>query len=165
MKKVGRPPDVTRDLQAIGRSRGGVTTKITVLTDRQGRFARFSLRPGNAYEGRELIPLLEGVPTPDRLLADKAYDSAAIRFFLEEGGTEPVIPPQRDPKRKITPECDMEAYKARHLVENAFADLKQFRGIATRYCKLAETFSELLSLVFWHLNTKEGRRGALPHSR
>lgn len=59
----------------------------------------------------------------------------------------------------------MDAYKARYLVENAFADLKQFRGIATRYCKLAETFSEPLSLVFWHLNTKEGRRRASPHSR
>lgn len=162
---MGSPPDSSRSLQAIGRSRGGLTTKITALTDRQGRFARFSLKPGNAYEGGELIPLLEGVPTPDRLLADKAYDSAAIRSRLEEGGTEAVIPPKRHPKRRNRPECDMDAYRARHLVENAFADLKQFRGIATRYCKLAETFSELLSLVFWHLNTKEGRRGASPHSR
>lgn len=163
---MGSPPDESRKSQAIGRSRGGLTSKITVLTDRRGRFARFSLKPGNAYEGGELMPLLEGTPTPGKLLADKAYDSNKIRDRLEADGVEAVIPPQRKPNRKpLKVECDMEAYKARHLVENAFADLKQFRGIATRYCKLAETFSELLSLVFWHLNTKEGRRGASPHSR
>lgn len=95
-KKMGSPPDDSRDLQAIGRSRGRLTTKITVLTDRQERFARFSLRPGNAYEGRELIPLLEGVTTPDRLLADKAYDSKKIRAGPADYGTEAVIPPQRN---------------------------------------------------------------------
>ncbi len=106
------------------------------------------------------------MPTPDRLLADKAYDSRRNRAHLAGGGTEAVIPPQRNTWGKSSePECDMNAYKARHLVKNAFADLKQFRGIANRYCKLAETLSELLSLVFWHLNTKEGRRGASPHSR
>lgn len=161
------PPDESRSSQAIGRSRGGLTSKITVLTDRRGRFARFSLKPGNAYEGGELIPLLDSVPIPGQLLADKAYDSRAIRDSLANSGTEAVIPRKRQPLRKSSPPpgCDMKAYKARHLVENAFADLKQFRGIATRYCKLAETFSELLSLVFWHLNTKEGRRGPSPHSR
>ena len=163
---MGSPPDASRSLQAIGRSRGGLTTKITALTDRHGRLARFSLKPGNAHEGWEMIPLLKDVPTPGQLLADKAYDSRDNRSHLAGGGIEAVIPPQRQRWRKSPePSCDMDAYRARHLVENAFADLKQFRGIATRYCKLAETFSELLSLVFWHLNTKEGRRGASPHSR
>lgn len=57
----------------------------------------------------------------------------------------------------------MDTYKARHLVENAFADLKQFRGIATRYCKLASTFEESLALACWYVDTRATRRGASPH--
>ena len=110
-----------------------------------------------------MLPLISDVSKPiDKVIADKAYDSAAIRQGLEDGGIEPVIPPKSN--RKSPAPCDMDKYKARHLVENVFADLKQFRGIATRYCKLAVTFCELLSLVCWFLNTKETRRGRSPHA-
>ena len=120
------------------------------------------MTPGNAHKSKELLPLISGISVPiDKVIADKAYDSAAIRDTLEACGIEAVIPPTT--RWRNPPDCDMETYKARHLVENAFADLKQFRGIATRYCKLAVTFCELLSLVFWYLNTKSGRRGSSPH--
>ena len=57
----------------------------------------------------------------------------------------------------------MAAYQARHLVENTFADLKQFRGIATRYCKLAVTYLALVALTAVVVNTRTTRRGASPH--
>ena len=57
----------------------------------------------------------------------------------------------------------MAAYQARHLVENTFADLKQFRGIATRYCKLAATYLALVSLVAVVVNIRSTRRGASSH--
>ena len=93
-------------------------------------------------------------------MADKAYDARSLRERLKDQSAEAVIPPRRSNKRP--PPCDYEAYKARHLVENAFADLKQYRGIATRYCKLAVTFTELLALVCVVVNTKPNRRGPSP---
>lgn len=123
---------------------------------------QFSLRPGNAAESKALIPLLEQVPSQvGRLLADRAYDSNEIREHLSNGATEAVIPPMRH--RRIKYRYDEHAYKARHLVENAFADLKQFRGIATRYQKLASTFLSLLSLCCYVVNTRPTRRGASPY--
>ena len=56
--KSGRPPDASRTAQAIGRSRGGLTTKLMALVDRRGRFVRFTIRPGNTNEGKDLLPLL-----------------------------------------------------------------------------------------------------------
>ena len=72
-----------------------------------------------------------------------------------------MIPPLK--LRSNPPPCDMAAYQARHLVENTFADLKQFRGIATRYCKLAATYLALTLLVAVVINTRTTRRGPSPH--
>ena len=95
-----------------------------------------------------------------RFLADKAYDSKALRARVAGLGAEVVIPSRRTAKQPAP--CDMDAYKARHLVENAFADIKQFRGIATRYCKLASTFEAMLALVCSVVNTRSTRRGPSP---
>ena len=123
---------------------------------------RFSLSPGNVAESKELIPLLERSPQQaDRLLADRAYDSGANRDYLEHVATEAVIPSLK--ARKIQIPYDEHVYNARHLVENAFADLKQFRGVATRYCKLASTFASMLSLCAFVVNTKPNRRGPSPY--
>lgn len=120
------------------------------------------MAPGNAAEANELEALLQDSPGHiSRLLADKAYDSGPLREGLTERGIEPVIPARSnwiDP-----PPHDAEVYKARHLVENVFADLKQFRGIATRYHKLAATFIALVQLHTWQLNTKRKRRPASPY--
>ncbi|WP_419917380.1 IS5 family transposase [Candidatus Poriferisodalis sp.] len=148
--------------EAIGTSRGGPTSKVIALTDRSGRFLRFSLRPGYAAESKELIPLLDrSSEQASWLLADRTYDSQAMQEDLERRATEAVIPSTR--ARKLPHPYDANAYRARRVVENAFADLKQFRGIATRYCKLASTFASLLSLGCWVLNTRATRRGASPY--
>ena len=94
-------------------------------------------------------------------MADKAYASGDLFERLTDDGIEPVIPVTKnwnDP-----PPLDLDTYKARHLVENAFADLKRFRGIATRYCKLIATFTALTSLVAWYVNSSATRRGPSPH--
>ena len=155
------PPVVVQAQEGVGRSRGGLTSKVVALTDTEGRVVSFTLRPGSAHEGRELEPLLTG-GGPARVLADRAYDSSALRFRLAAAGHDPVIP-YRTSAKDTSYGYDMDAYKARHLVENAFAYIKQFRGIATRYCKLAVTFCELLSLVCWVVNTRTTRRGRSPH--
>ena len=72
-----------------------------------------------------------------------------------------MIPSRITRKRPIPHK--QQADKARHLVENAFADIRQFRGIATSYCKLDLTFTELLSLVCFVVNTRSTRWGASPH--
>lgn len=158
----GSPPDESRRRQAIGVSRGGLTSKLMAATDRSGRFAAFALVPGNASEIKALVPLAEAAELSDgRLIADRACDSRPDRDALAAMGVDVVIPSRR--KRKIPISHDEQAYKARHLVENAFADLKQFRGIATRYCELAATFSALLSLCCFVVNTRSTRRGPSPH--
>ena len=132
--------------------------------DEKGRLARFVLTPGNTSEIRGSAPLLEALPFGSgQFFADAAYDSAALRDTLAGRGIEAVIPNSRSRKRRYP--VDLELYKARHLVENVFADLKQFRGIATRYCKLAATFTAMLSLCAFVVNTRPTRRGSSPHLR
>lgn len=110
----------------------------------------------------ELDPLLQGCPGDiGRLIADKAYDSGPLRDGLAERGTEAVIPARSNWINP--PPHDKQAYKARHVVENSFADLKHFRGIATRYCKLKATFVALLQLCLWHLATKPRQRPRSPY--
>ena len=121
------------------------------LVDRTGKLARFTIRPGNAAENIELLPLLDGVQT-DELIADKAYDTNAIRQLLASQGIAATIPPKAN--RKVLYEYDRESYKTRHRVENIFVDLKQFRGLATRYCKLGTCYSAFICLARWVLDTR-----------
>ncbi len=96
-----------------------------------------------------------------KVIADKAYDSYTLRDDLTEQGIEPVIPPRSSNTRPVI--FDPGLYKARHAVENAFADLKRFRGIAMRSHKLAVTFLELASLAAWYVSTTPGHRKTSPH--
>lgn len=121
------------------------------LVDKSGRLARFTVVPGNAAENKELAPLLDGVHT-NELIADKAYDTDSIRSALAASEIIATIPPKAN--RLVQFWFDEESYKERHLVENLFADLKQFRGIATRYCKLVESFEAFIELAAWFLETK-----------
>ena len=85
------------------------------------------------------------------LIADKGYDANAFRKALREIGTKPVIPGRSNRKREI--DYDKTRYRDRHLIENAFCRLKDFRRIATRYDKLARNFLSATALatvvVFW----------------
>ena len=118
--------------QAIGRSRGGLTTKIVALVDALGNLTRFLLLPGQRHDSIGVAPLIEGIDF-EALLADKAFDIDWIRAELDSRGAMAVIPPKADRVRSIP--CDFAMYKWRHLVENFFCDLKPFRRIATRYEK------------------------------
>lgn len=124
--------------------------------------ARVAVRKGNAHEPRTVSPLIFGLSI-GKLIADKLYDARTMRAFLDNQSVEAVIPPRRN-SWISPPSVDMAIYKSRHLVENAFADLKQFRGIATRYCKLAETFAALVSLCCFVINTRPTRRGPSPYA-
>lgn len=121
------------------------------LVDRSGRMFRFTLTPGNAAEAHSVEELLDGLATGE-LIADRAYDTARVRGLLSLHGITATIPSTRSRRQPIP--YDEESCKARHLVENLFADLKQFRGIATRYCKLAATFRAFPCLAGWLLATR-----------
>ena len=81
--------------------------------------------------------MIEGIDA-DYLLADRAYDTNALLAWCDDQGAEPVIPPKKN--RKQQREYDKQLYKYRHMVENAFLKLKQWRGIATRYAKNTTSF-------------------------
>ena len=95
--------------------------------------------------------LLERAGRLRYLVADKGYDADALRRSLREAGTTPVIPGRRSRKRAIR--YDKQRYRGRHLVENAFCRLKDFRRVATRYDKLAANFLSgvalATALAFW----------------
>ncbi|WP_420893849.1 IS5 family transposase [Sphingomonas sanguinis] len=138
-------------IQAIGRSRGGWTTKIHALTDVIGRPYALMLTAGNVSDVKAAPALLERAGRMRYLLADKGYDADRLRRSLRDAGAVPVIPGRRNRKRVIR--YDKERYRGRHLIENAFCRLKDFRRVATRYDKLAANFLSgvaiATALAFW----------------
>src|SRR5665647_3802194 len=123
--------------QAIGRSRGGLTTKIHALVDALGNPVELMLTPGQAHDLTCAEPLIEAAD-PGALLADKAYDADTLIDTLTQRKITPVIPPKAN--RKVQRACDYALYCERNLVERFFNKLKHFRAIATRYDKLARNF-------------------------
>src|SRR3954465_10944368 len=123
--------------QAIGRSRGGLTTKIVALVDALGNLVRFVLLPGQRHDTVGVPPLIEGIAF-DALLGDKAFDADWLRAELDRRGAAAVIPPKAN--RKASLDYDKAMYRWRHLIENYFAKLKEFRAIATRYDKTDTSF-------------------------
>ncbi len=116
---------------------------------------RFTLHPGNAAESPTLPSLLDGLEVGE-VIADKAYDTNIIRYALAEQGIKVTIPPRRSTSRRPRTQFpyNKESYRTRHLVENLFADLKQFRGLATRYCKLASRYASFVALAGWFIATR-----------
>ncbi len=131
--------------QAIGLSRGGLSTKIHTLVDALGNPLAFVLSPGQAHDlvgADALLPQMAA----DLLIADRAFDAdKRVREILAAAGKSAVIPPRLN--RLVPPEFDRELYKARHLIENFFCKLKQFRAIATRYDKTARNFLAAIHLA------------------
>lgn len=138
---------------AVGRSRGGLTTKIHALTDRACAPVTMLLTPGQAGDNPQLVPLLEAHKIQDatqfRLLADKAYSHPSTRTELRSRRIRHTIPERSDQieRRKAKgsaggrpPAFDRAIYKERNTVERGFNRLKHWRGIATRYDKYATTF-------------------------
>lgn len=132
--------------RALGRSRGGFSCKVHCLSDARGRPIAFHLTPGEAADCKaydELIDLPER--QPKALLADKAYDTDAIRADLKRRGIKPVIPPKSS--RKATIRYNKRLYRERNCIERVFGHLKINRAIATRYDQLADSFLGMLFLA------------------
>lgn len=109
-----------------------MTTKIVALVDGLGNLVRFLLLPGQSHDMKGVAPLINGISF-DALLADKAFDADWLLRDIDARGAAAVIPPKSNRKHQRV--FDKEVYKWRHLVENYFAKIKEFRGIATRYDK------------------------------
>lgn len=114
------------------------------LVDALGNLVRFVLMPGQRNDIMGVRPLIEGL-TFDALLADKAFDANWLRADIAGRGAQAVIPPRKHRKTQI--DYDAEMYKWRHLVENYFAKIKEFRGIATRYDKTDDSFRANINLT------------------
>jgi transposase len=141
--------------QALGRSRGGFSTKVHLRTSAKGEPLAFELTGGEAHEvkGYEALMTLYDT-TPERLIGDKGYDSDEIRSDL--AGIEPVIPPRSNRTKPIG--YDRKAYKRRNLIERCVNRLKQFRRIATRYEKNARAYLSMLGLAATRLWMKTATR-------
>jgi transposase len=135
--------------QMLGRSRGGLCTKLHAVSDAAGRFLALCLSPGQAGDAPRFLPLLgetlarcQGVRAA---LADRAYSSRRNRAGCQERGIEAVIPSRSNEKEQA--DYDREKYKRRHAIENAFAPLKDAKRIALRCDKKAAVFLGIIHLV------------------
>ena len=134
----------------MGRSRGGLTTKIHALVDAEGLPIALKLTEGQAHDGRSAADMLEQMQPGQILLADRAYDSDAMRQRLAERGAWANVKPM--PNRRHVPAFSAFLYKYRNLVERFFNKLKHFRAVATRYDKRADNYLagvKLASLRIW----------------
>ena len=134
----------------MGRSRGGLTTKIHALVDANGLPIALKLTAGQAHDGKSAQDMLGTVGDGDILLADRAYDSDALRIEMAARGAWANIKPM--PGRRRKPAFSAFLYRYRNLVERFFNKLKHFRAIATRYDKRDDNFLasvQLASIRIW----------------
>ena len=129
----------------MGRSRGGLTTKIHARVDGQGRPIQLLITPGQAHDLTATDALLADLKRGTILIADKAYDADRLRQHLKARGAVANIPNMIRRKRRFR--WKKALYRQRNLIERFFNKLKQFRRIATRYDKLGATFQAFLQLA------------------
>ncbi|MEV6686673.1 IS5 family transposase [Streptomyces sp. NPDC051130] len=172
---TGRKGGITGDEpedHALGRSRGGLTSKIHLACDGRGRPLAVLLTPGQRHDGVCARPLLERIRVPrtgpgrprcrpGHLIADKAYSSRGFRAYLRQRGIGHTIPEKNDQKQHRRNRgrrggrptgFNSETYRRRNTVERCFNQLKGFRGIATRYEKTATSYEAavtLASILLW----------------
>jgi len=128
----------------LGRSRGGLSTKIHAACDSHGNPLRFILTAGSCADYDSALALLEGLPA-EAVIADKGYDANYIVEAAQRKGAEVVIPPRR---HRLAPrEYDRHLYKERNVIERMFNQLKSFRRIGTRYDKTALSFLSFIHLA------------------
>ena len=160
------------DGEALGRSRGGLTSKLHLAVDGRGLPMAIGLTAGQAGDNPQLLPLLDQVSVarvgpgrprqrPDRVVADKAYSHPSTRSALRSRGIAFTCPERTDQvtRRKAKgsaggrpPAFDQDVYAGRNVVERCIARLKQFRALATRYAKRAAYFRTALiiaAIVLW----------------
>jgi transposase len=133
----------------LGRSRGGLTTRIHALVDRRGRPLCYLLTPGQAADCRHAEALLEGVAFAC-LIGDRAYDTDALRAWCAEHGIEAVIPSKRNRKTPIP--HDRARYRTRHRIEDLFCRAKDYTRIILRKDKTSRSYAGFVSLAFALIN-------------
>ncbi|MFF9344908.1 IS5 family transposase [Streptomyces sp. NPDC014773] len=157
---------------ALGRSRGGLTSKVHLACDAVGRLLAFVLTGGNTNDCTQFTAVMDAIRVPrlgpgrprtrpDHVIGDKGYSWKAIRTWLRRRGISHTIPERADQIRNRArkgslggrpPAFDKEVYKHRNVVERCFNRLKQWRGIATRYDKTAQSYKAaitLASILMW----------------
>jgi transposase len=157
-KSLKRHPDEPED-HALGRSRGGFSSKFTILVDGNGTPLEVDVTAGQTHDSQRLEPVLTKVRVrqkrgrprsrPKRLAGDKGYSSDRIRRFLKDRGIEAVIPHKDNEKARHDPEVtfDKDAYRRRSIVEQSIGWLKECRRIGTRFEKLAINFLAMVKLA------------------
>jgi transposase len=128
-----------------------LTTKILALTDRLGRLVRFVLLPGQRYDTVGVASLIDGLSFGG-LIADKAFDANWIVEDMIKRGAEICI--SQRPKRLKPLEIDLELYKSRHLIENFFCKIKEFKRIAMRADKTDTSFADMIHLTAAIISTR-----------
>ena len=128
-----------------------MTTKILALTDALGNLVRFVLLPGQRFDTVGVPPLMDGV-TFGALIADTAFDSNAIVADLDARGAKVVI--AQHPRRTKPRPIDAQMYKWRHLIENFFCKLKEFKRIALRADKTDQSFAAMIHLAATIINSQ-----------
>ncbi len=121
------------------------------LTDALGNLVRFVLLPGHRYDSIGVAPLIDEVAFGG-LIADKAFDSDALTAELNERGAKVVI--SQHPARSQSLKIDLELYKWRHLIENFFCKLKEFKRIALRADKTDQSFTAMIYLAAAVINSR-----------
>ena len=129
----------------MGRSRGGLTTKIHALVDANGNPIALKLTEGQAHDGRSADDLLDRLGPGQILLADRAYDSHRLRTALAERGAWANVKPM--PGRVNIPAFSPFLYRYRNLVERFFNKIKHFRAVATRFEKHDANYLAVVKLV------------------
>jgi transposase len=137
--------------QAIGKSKGGWTTKILALTDALGNLVRFILLPGHRFDTVGLAPLIKDIEFGG-LIADKAFDSNWIIEDMNKRKATIVI--SQHQRRAQPLDIDKDIYKWRHLIENFVGKLKEFKRIAMRSDKTDSSFEAMIYLATAVIHSK-----------
>jgi transposase len=173
---------------ALGRSRGGLSTKTHLACDGQGRAPAFVLSAGNVNDCTRFEQVMTAIKVgrggpdrprvrPDQVIADKGYSSKAIREYLRRRGIPHTIPERADqianrrrrgPRGGRPPTFDTQLHKRRNVVERCFNVPKQCRGLATRYDKTSTSYQATVKqkdsyygVYYRRLAARRGRQRAL----
>ena len=131
-------------VEALGRSRGGFTTKVHLVCDALGNPVRFVLTPGQRADITQAELLLEAIEA-EAVIADKGYDADWLIEQIKATGAEAVIPPRRN--RTEQREYDRNLYADRNKIERLFNRLKHYRRVATRYEKTARSYLAMVQVA------------------
>jgi transposase len=144
LKKGGRG-------RLIGRTKGGMNTKLHTVTDARGRPIKFFMTAGQISDYTGAAALLSSLPEADWLLADRGYDADWYREALQDKGITPCIPGRKSCAKPV--KYDKRRYRRRNRIEIMFGRLKDWRRLATRYDRCPKVFLSSVALaatvIFW----------------